>query len=79
MLKKYFWNILISLDQLFNTVLFGDPDETISSRLGKWLEYPTTSTRYKFAEFTCKFLHMIDKNHCRKSVEPDEGKNGIID
>lgn len=35
MLKKYLYNILISLDQLGNTILGGDPDETISSRLGK--------------------------------------------
>ena len=35
MIFKYFLNILISLDQMGNTLLGGDPDETISSRLGK--------------------------------------------
>ncbi|MDP4158147.1 MAG: hypothetical protein Q8911_00075 [Bacillota bacterium] len=34
---KYFYNILIGIDQLCNTILGGDPDETISSRMGKHL------------------------------------------
>lgn len=34
-MKKYFYNILIGIDQLVNAILGGDPDETISSRLGK--------------------------------------------
>lgn len=40
MLKKYIRNILISIDQLVNTILGGDPDWTISSRLGR--NYPGT-------------------------------------
>ncbi len=32
---KWLLNILISIDQLGNTIAGGDPDETISSRLGK--------------------------------------------
>jgi len=35
MIGKYLLNILISIDQLGNTFAGGDPDETISSRLGK--------------------------------------------
>lgn len=31
-LKEYGWNVLIALDQLVNTVLFGHPDETFSAR-----------------------------------------------
>ena len=34
-ITKYFWNLLIALDQLANTILAGDPDETISSRAAK--------------------------------------------
>jgi len=39
---SYFWNLIISVDQLANTVLDGYPDETLSSRAyrmkvqGKW-------------------------------------------
>lgn len=35
LVKKYIYNILIGIDQLCNAILGGDPDETISSRLGK--------------------------------------------
>ena len=31
-IKRYFWNILIVLDQLLNAVLAGYPDETFSAR-----------------------------------------------
>lgn len=37
MIKKYIFNILIGIDQLCNTILGGDPDETMSSRMGKHL------------------------------------------
>jgi len=37
MIKKYFINLAISIDQLVNTILGGYPDETISSRAGKWV------------------------------------------
>ena len=34
-MKRYIWNLAVSLDQLVNTIFGGYPDETISSRLGK--------------------------------------------
>jgi len=68
-LGKYLLNILISIDQLINTLAGGDPDETISSRLGKF---------YKNS-FLVKILNWIDSNHCKDSIEEDEGKDRIID
>jgi hypothetical protein len=70
-LCKYIWNILISIDQLLNTFLGGDPDETISSRAGKRQD---TSN---WAKYLCKFLNLLDTNHCSKSVEDDEGSREI--
>jgi len=78
MLRKYFWNLLVALDQFVNTVLFGDPDETISSRLGKWLDLPQNTWRYNVASFVCKILRRFDENHCKNSIEKDEGDKGII-
>lgn len=37
MVKKYIWNILVALDDLLNAITFGDPQETMSSRMGKHL------------------------------------------
>ncbi len=78
MLKKYFWNLLIAIDQLLNTILLGDPDETISSRLGKFLDLPKDKWRYKVANFICKILRKFDENHCRKSIEKDEGSRNLL-
>jgi hypothetical protein len=74
MVKKYIWNILISLDQFLNTLAFGDPDETISSRVGKHL----AKHDCPFCNFMCKLLNLIQKDHCVKSIEQDEGKDAVL-
>lgn len=71
---RYIFNILISLDQLANTLLGGDPDETMSSRMGKRIASGNCWGCYR----VCRILHFIDKDHCRKSIEEDEGKDGVI-
>lgn len=70
MLVKYFWNILIAIDQLANTLIGGDPDETISSRCGK--------RTFKPCIWLCKLLHRVDNSHCEKSIELDEGSREIL-
>jgi len=69
--KRYFWNILISIDQFFNVLLGGDPDETISSRCGKY-------KHRKICYLICQFLDLIDYRHCQKSIEYDEGKREVV-
>jgi len=73
MIKKYFWNILVSLDQFVNTLLGGDPDETISSRMGKAIK----EGRCRGCYIICRILHLFDSSHCMKSIEEDEGADGI--
>lgn len=68
MVKRYAWNVLISLDQLLNTLLGGDPDETLSSRMGK-----RARKGDKLGRCFCAVLDVLDKNHCEKSIERDEG------
>lgn len=67
--RRYLWNVLIALDQLANTLLAGDPDETISSRLGKMQRKGN-----KFAKCACRVLDFFDEGHCEKSIEKDRGK-----
>jgi hypothetical protein len=69
-MKHYFWNILISADQLANTLLGGDPDETISSRMGK-----RAIKGDRLGGIICRLLDMFDKGHCKKSIEEDEGQH----
>ena len=71
---KYFLNVLIAIDQFVNTVLAGDPDETISSRLGK---RQVTGNNDIITDTTCDILDKIDNNHCHDSIEYDEGKNAV--
>ena len=73
-LKGYFWNNLVSTDQLFNTILFGDPDETLSSRMGKSI----SENKCILCKFICGILNIFDSQHCKKSIESDEGANNIL-
>jgi hypothetical protein len=80
-LGRWMMNILISVDQLGNSLLAGDPDETISSRLGRIKakyngRIPWTRPISKATEY---LLGKIQKNHCEISIEPDEGDKGIFD
>lgn len=74
---RYFWNILIGIDQLFNAILAGDPDETMSSRFAKWLRLPHDTWRWKIAHAVCRVLHVFDEYHCDESIEEDEGDNAV--
>lgn len=71
--SRYFWNILIAFDQLVNTILGGDPDETISSRMGKHV----ANGQCKLCRLICFLLDIVDKDHCTKSIEPDEGSRNV--
>lgn len=64
----YFRNVSVGIDQLLNAILFGDPDETISSRA-----YKGKLRGNKFWTLMCKVLDKLDTNHSEKSVEWDEG------
>ena len=70
-MRKYFWNILIAIDQFFNALFGGDPDETISSRAGK-VQHKAT-----WAKWLCWALDKIDKKHCYEAIEEDEGKDEL--
>ncbi|MED3562235.1 hypothetical protein [Bacillus xiapuensis] len=69
-MKRYIWNLLIAVDQFFNALFFGDPDETMSSRMGKHV----AKNDCPFCNLVCKFLNFFEKDHCVKSIENDEGK-----
>ena len=74
--RKYLINILITIDQAVNTVLAGDPDETLSSRMGKHLD------TCKICRVVCWVLdHTIffwDKPHCINSIENDAGEDDLL-
>ncbi len=74
-LGKYFLNILIAIDQLGNAVLGGDPDETISSRLGrlKLRHGGRIPWSRPLARLIDAMLNKIDPNHTIDAIEHDKG------
>lgn len=72
-MRRYLWNLLISLDQLANTVMGGSPDETISSRAGKAMREGR-----RWGCILCQLLNWIEPDHCAKSIEPDEGGDSAV-
>jgi hypothetical protein len=66
-LGRWGFRIAIAIDQLANTFLGGNPDETISSRAEK-----ARQRGARWGCVLCRFLDWLDPNHCAKSVEWDE-------
>jgi hypothetical protein len=71
MIRRYIVNILISIDQLLNAILGGDPDETISSRAAK-------SPHLPHWYWLGRILEAIDPGHMRRALEADEGKRTLF-
>ena len=60
-MRQYFFNLLVSLDQLANTILGGYPDETLSAR-----SYRLSGTSKRW----CITRHLINalffnREHCK--------------
>ena len=73
---RYGWRLAIAADQLANALAGGNPDETLSSRAHKARERwgRERKVRYLWGCILCGALDALWKDHCRKSVERDEGK-----
>jgi hypothetical protein len=73
----WFWvkNILLGFDQLFNAILAGDPDETLSRRAGR-----ARDRRQMWGCRLCSWLDLIDPRHCQKTLDRigvEEGENSV--
>jgi hypothetical protein len=68
----YWLRVLIGIDQLVNAVFNGNPDETVSSRLGRahrdgrltWWRKPLPYLLYRL-------LERLDPGHCARSIEEE--------
>ena len=56
-------DIALAFDRLFNATTWGSGKETLSSRAGR-LEQQGE----KWACVLCKFLNLLQKNHCQNSI-----------
>lgn len=65
-IKQYIKNVFIWIDQGINTIiLFGYPDETLSSRFYRWYR----DDKYKYPMIILDKIAVLlgDKNHCYNS------------
>lgn len=64
-LPPYIKNVLIAFDRLGNTIIAGDPDETISARAGR------LRNRNSVAKTLADVLDWIQPNHVQRAIEHD--------
>jgi len=72
-MKQYFLNMLTATSQMLNSILGGNPDQTISGRVG-YKAYITRSWYWIFIEWCINTLFWFDPEHCFKSVQWDRIK-----
>lgn len=77
---RYVKNVLVTLDCLGNTLLGGDPDETISSRSSKAMAYEQSVNppRWGWGCRMCSFLAIFQENHCAKALERNKGSRAVV-
>lgn len=69
-MKRYLLNLLIAADQGWNAALGGDPDETISSRVGRGALAGSRLARTAERIIDALFFHLTgERDHCRNSIE----------
>ncbi len=75
MILQYIENVLVALNQMVNAMLFGDPDMTLSARMGRAIR----NGRCSLCKPVCWLLGKLDKDHCARAdrYESDEGKHQI--
>ena len=64
-MRQFVLNWLLAIDRLVNTVLLGNPNETLSQRLGR-----AQNAGSRPACVVCRWLNVINANHCAWSLEP---------
>lgn len=74
---KYWLNIAIALDQLGHAVCGGDPQETISSHIGKikLKNGGRIPWRYPVIRLIDKGLERLDHNHSLEAIQEAEGSD----
>ncbi len=75
-MKQYLRNLLYVLDLMLNTIFLGDPEETISSRIGK---KRARGKGCKVCVWLCWLLDKIDPRHCKDAINLEQGRGSDDD
>lgn len=78
---RYLLRVALGVDQLGNTLLGGQEDETISSRLGRMeLRHGgEISWKKPISKLVAAMLERVDSNHCRDAIEQEFLSDGEFD
>ena len=72
-LKRYVWGFWIWQDQAVNAILGGNPDVTVSSKVGYMAEQGSSTAKAMAAVIDLLFKLAVNQdNHCAVSIERDE-------
>lgn len=72
-LRKWRYGFWIAQDQLVNAVFFGNPDITVSSKVGYMAEKGSNTAKAMAAVIDWIFYIAVgQENHCQISIERDE-------
>lgn len=63
---RYIQNLLIGIDEFFNTLTGGAPSDTISGRAAR----ADRDNRW-WGRTLCKFLNWLQPGHCQQALEND--------
>jgi len=72
-LKRYLMNWIRWLDVGLNVLTGGDANEMLSSRAGK-----AQLKGKRWACVLCRFLDIFQRDHCLRSINPDDGASATI-
>jgi hypothetical protein len=72
-MKQYILNWLLWYDEGLNTLTGGDPGETVSSRAAK-----AQVEGKRWGCVLCKFLDWLQKDHCKTSLNADDGRRAVV-
>lgn len=64
----YLMNVLLAFDRFINAIFLGNPNETISARMGREIQ----AGRCHLCKPVCWLLDKVDPNHCIKATQPDD-------
>jgi len=65
-LTQYAYNVALAFDRFANAALGGDPDWTLSQRMGEAIREDRCVGCY----WLCRALALIDRRHCRRAYDP---------
>lgn len=72
-LKRYRYGVWIAQDQMVNAIHFGNPDVTVSSKVGYMAEQGSKTAKAMAAVIDLLFKLAVNQdNHCQVSIERDE-------